>query len=189
MHKSLQEKTKTKRNRKINDIQWIAKIIIIQYWTVNCHWIKFTSFPYANRWCTVSNDLYTTTQFAFCVRSTNKLAKCGIDTFGSFVQWTKSEKYLNWSALKNYFRSHLLINPNSLVHWKRHGFLINFNLNLKRKIKTLLNVSINIIFFVGGVLNLFPSSTCAKCNRIIVVYLNLSIVAFKSTLIIACGWY
>lgn len=27
---------------------------------------------------------------AFCVRSTSKLAKCGIDTFGSFVQWTKS---------------------------------------------------------------------------------------------------
>lgn len=53
-----------------------------------------TSFPYASRWCVVSNDLYTTTQFALCVRSTSKLAKCGIDTFGSFVQCTKSGRSL-----------------------------------------------------------------------------------------------
>lgn len=62
----------------------------------------FTSFPYASRWCTVSNDLYTTTQFAFCVRSTNKLANCGIDTFGSFVQCTKSANEREQQK-RNYF--------------------------------------------------------------------------------------
>lgn len=57
-----------------------------------CWKYLYTSFPYASRWWTVSKDLYTTIQLALWVRSTNKLASCGMDTFGSFVQCTRSEK-------------------------------------------------------------------------------------------------
>jgi hypothetical protein len=45
--------------------------------------------------------LKTTTQLAFCDRSTSKLAKCGIETFGSFVQCTKSVNGREEICLKN----------------------------------------------------------------------------------------
>lgn len=60
-----------------------------------------TSFPYASKWCVVISDLNTTIQLAFCDLSISKFANDGIDTFGSFVQWTRSEKKikLNFNRL------------------------------------------------------------------------------------------
>lgn len=40
----------------------------------------------------VISALYTTTQCVFCERSISKLARCGIETLGSFVQCTRSGK-------------------------------------------------------------------------------------------------
>lgn len=45
------------------------------------------------------SDLNTTIQLAFCDLSINKFANDGIDTFGSFVQWTRSVKKINLNLL------------------------------------------------------------------------------------------
>jgi hypothetical protein len=57
---------------------------------------KFTSLPKHIKWWIVIKDLYETTHDEFCVRSINKSANWGIETFISFVAckrtWIDGEK-------------------------------------------------------------------------------------------------
>jgi hypothetical protein len=63
----------------------------------------------------------------FCDRSIRRLANCGIDTFGSFVQWIKSEKKKKNILVHSYLKhwNAEVLDIDSIIH----SSLLLFNIS------------------------------------------------------------